>query len=215
MTASVILVDDHALILQGLRHLIEGRGFQVIGEYRDAGAAIEAIRRDRPDICVVDLKLLDGSGLTVLETAIAEQLPTKIVLLAAVFTDRDIHAAVEAGAYGILLKEWAADTLLDCLAAVAVGNHWLPGNLVGSAIGREGTRRRKAEELMSRLSPRQRETALLVLNGKSVKEIAHSLDLSEGTVKLHLHAVFQKLGVSTRAALLSLLDPLKDWLEPL
>jgi DNA-binding NarL/FixJ family response regulator len=210
MTTSLILVDDHPLVLAGLHRLIQTRPeFQVVGDYQHADAALEAIRRSRPDICVVDLNLAEGDGLTVLDTVIRERLPTKIILIAAVLQDAQVYAAVEGGVFGIVLKDWAAATLLECLATVADGRHWLPQKLVSGAIGRVKTRRRFAEDLLARLSPREREVAFLASGDATIKQVAHQLHVSEGTVKLHLHAIFRKLGVTRRADLITLMSRIR------
>jgi len=210
MSTSLILVDDHPLVLAGLHRLIQTRPeFQVIGEYQHADAALEAIRRAKPDICVIDFHLADGDGLSVLHAVIRERLPTRIILLAAILQDAQVHAAVEGGVFGILLKDWASDTLLECLAAVADGRHWLPQRLVSGAIGRVRLRQRFADDLLARLSPREREVAFLAAEDTSIKQLAHRLHVSEGTVKLHLHAIFRKLGVTRRTDLIALMNRIR------
>jgi len=214
MTVSVILVDDHPLVLSGLRGLIQSQpGFHIGGEFVDTDAALMAIRQHKPAIAVVDLKIGEGSGLNILRTVVDGGLPTRIVLLAALMRDAEIYAAVEGGVHGILLKDWAPDTLIDCLKAVAAGRRWLPDNLVKGSLEREKARRRLAEDIMKRLTRRELEVALLIVDGLSAKQVADRLALSEGTVKLHLHAVFQKLGVFKRSDMLLTLSKIRDCID--
>ena len=214
MTVSVVLVDDHPLVLSGLRGLIQSHpDFHVVGEFGDGDEALQAIRQHKPTIAVLDLKIGKYSGLSILRDVIDAGLPTRIVLLAAIIHDAEIYAAVERGAYGILLKDWAPDTLLDCLKSVSAGRRWFPPTLVKGPLERENVRRRWAEDILKRLTRREREVGLLILDGLSVKQIASQMELSDGTVKLHLHAVFQKLGVSKRSDMVTMLSRIRDRIE--
>jgi two-component system, NarL family, nitrate/nitrite response regulator NarL len=214
MTVSVILVDDHPLVLSGLRGLIHSHPeFHVVGEFGNGEEALEAIRQHKPTIAILDLKIGDCSGLSILGAVVDGGLPTRVVLLAAMIRDAEIYAAIEHGAYGILLKDWASDTLIDCLKAVAAGRRWFPQDLVKGPLERENVRRRWAEDISRRLTRREREVALLIVDGLTSKQIASRLELSEGTVKLHLHAVFQKLGVSKRSDMVVMLSGIRDRID--
>lgn len=214
MTVSVILVDDHPLVLSGLRALIQSHpGFHVVGAFSDGDEALAAMRQHKPTIAVLDLKLGKSSGLSILSAVVDGALPTRIVLLAAFMHDAEIYAAIDHGVHGMLLKDWAPDTLIDCLNAVAAGRRWLPEGLVKGPLERENVRRRLAEDILERLTRREREVALLIVDGMTVKQVAHRLMLSEGTVKLHLHAVFQKLGVSKRSDMVLMLSRIRDRID--
>ena len=104
---------------------------------------------------------------------------------------------MERGAWGLLLKEHALDTLIECLEAVASGQRWLPEELVAPAVRRATERRETDVQLARVLTAREYEIAGLVAQGLSNKHIARALDISEGTVKIHLHNMFEKLGVRT------------------
>lgn len=214
MSVSVILVDDHPLVLSGLRGLIHSHPeFHVVGEFGNGEEALEAIRQQKPTIAILDLKIGDCSGLSILGDIVDGGLPTRVVLLAAIIRDAEIYAAIERGAYGILLKDWASDTLIDCLKAVAAGRRWFPQTLVKGPLERENVRRRWAEDISKRLTRREREIALLIVDSLTSKQIASRLELSEGTVKLHLHAVFQKLGVSKRSDMVIMLSGIRDRID--
>src|SRR5262245_16929916 len=128
---TLIIADDHPLVLSGMRQLIESRReFHVLAECANGDDALTAIRKYHPAIAIVDLRMPKLDGIGVLKAATAERLGTQVVLMVATIGDTDIHAAVEGGVAGIVLKEWAPDTLLLCLADVAAGRRWLPPTLV-------------------------------------------------------------------------------------
>ena len=211
MTVSVILVDDHPLVLSGLRALIQSHPrFHIVGEFSDGDAALAAIRQQKPTIAVLDLKIGKCSGLSILGAVVDDALSTRIVLLAALMDDAEIYAAIDHGVHGMLLKDWAPDTLIDCLNAITGGRRWLPEALVKEPLERENVRRRLAEDISERLTRREREVALLIVDGLTVKQVADRLRLSEGTVKLHLHAVFQKLRVFKRSDMVLMLNSIRD-----
>jgi len=211
---SIVVADDHLLVLSGIRRLIEADPkFLVVAKCFDGEQALAAIRSCLPDIAVVDLKMPKFDGLSVLRAVAAEGLSTKVMLMAAIMTDSEVDAAVENGVYGIVLKEWAAESLLNGLHSVAAGNPWLPDDLVKEAIIREKERRKFADDVSARLTRRERQIALLVADGLSSKQIAYDLELSEGTVKLHLHSVFRKLGAAKRSDVVGTVDKIRDRME--
>jgi DNA-binding NarL/FixJ family response regulator len=211
---SLILADDHPLVLSGVRSLIEtSPAFRIVAECGDGNAALAAIRQHRPDIAVVDLKMPGRDWLSLASAVATEELPSRIVLLTAAITDSQIHTAVECGIAGIVLKDWAADTLLTCLACVAQGQRWLPPPLVTEAIEREAARQRFAADIAARLTRRELQIALYALEGHTNKQIAYEYGLSDGTVRLHLHNIFQKLGVTKRAEMANVIGKIQDRLR--
>jgi DNA-binding NarL/FixJ family response regulator len=210
MTASatafrIVLADDHPVVLSGLKGLIQSDArFVVVESCRDGASALEAVRELRPDLAVLDISMPHLTGLQVLEAMLAEGLMTRVVFLTASATDENIATAVELGAHGLVLKEAAADRLLECLAAVAGGSRWLPAEVVDPAIKREGARRAESDRVTGALTARERELVVLATEGLSNKEIARRLGVTEGTVKIHLHNVYQKLGVTNRTAMTAL-----------
>ena len=207
----VVLADDHPLVLSGLRSLIASDPrLTVVAVCEDGEAALQAIREHRPAIAVLDLNMPKRDGLNVLGIVAVEQPATRVVLLAAAIGDGDLYTAVERGVCGVVLKDAAPDTLMDCLRGVAAGRRWLPAELVDAALTREVARHRRAESVAALLTVRERQIALMVGEGRSNKDIARDLNLSEGTVKIHLHHIFQKLGVSSRAGLNSEISRYRD-----
>jgi DNA-binding NarL/FixJ family response regulator len=199
---TVALADDHPLVLRGLAQLIATRPqFEIVATATDGNAAIDDIRRHAPDVAVVDVNMPKLSGLDVLRAAVTERLATRIVFLTASLTDERMLQAVNLGIYGIVLKDSAPESLLDCLDQVIAGGRWLAADLVQSALMRETARRRTGRGPIEALTTREAEVMRLVTSGLSNKQVARQLALSEGTVKIHLHNVYRKLNLGSRTAL--------------
>jgi DNA-binding NarL/FixJ family response regulator len=199
---TVALADDHPLVLRGLAQLIATRPqFEIVATATDGNAAIDDIRRHAPDVAVVDVNMPKLSGLDVLRAAVTERLATRIVFLTASLTDERMLQAVNLGIYGIVLKDSAPESLLDCLDQVVAGGRWLAADLVQSALMRETARRRTGRGPIEALTTREAEVMRLVTSGLSNKQVARQLALSEGTVKIHLHNVYRKLNLGSRTAL--------------
>jgi RNA polymerase sigma factor (sigma-70 family) len=203
MTIRLVLADDHPLVLDGLLRLFEGEpDVTVVARCGDGEAALRAAREHRPDILVLDLRMprLDGMGL--LRRLAREGLGVRIVLLTAELGEDELLEAVRLGARGVVLKEMAPDLLVRCVRTVHAGGRWLEKEVAGRAlerlVAREATRP-KLEEL----TPREVELVRLANAGLRNKEIAARLGLTEGTVKVHLHRVYEKLGVASRVELLN------------
>jgi DNA-binding NarL/FixJ family response regulator len=199
---SVIVADDHPIVLGGLATLLgQDRSLRLVATCANGQEAIEAIRTLKPDLALLDVNMPGLTGLQVLRALMAEKLATRVCFLAASFSDAEIVAAKGAGACGIILKETAADTLITALKAIAVGQKWLPGELVNGAS--ERLRRLQAEvtRVTDALSPREIEIMLKVAEGLSNKDVGSELKISEGTVKMHLHSIYQKIDISNRTSL--------------
>ena len=171
----------------------------VVGTAADGEEAITAIARHKPDLAVLDLALPGVSGLEVLQRVKREQWPVRVLLLTACISDSQVIQAVAAGVSGIILKEAAPATLNHALKHVAAGGKWLPPEIVHMAIAR-GANARGAASPLDQLTPREREVAQLIADGRINREVAAALDISEGTVKIHLHSIYSKLQVTNRTA---------------
>ena len=202
-TPSVVLADDHPVLLSGLQGLLRPQ-FQTLRACTNGNDALDSLRELEPDLAVLDIRMPGLTGIEVLEIAETEGLRTKIVLLTAAAADTHIAAAVARGAWGLMLKDAAAEHLINCLWRVVRGERHMPPELVSPALAREADRRLASEQLEGLLTSREREIAILVAHGLSNKHIARNLSISEGTVKIHLHNAYQKLGVSNRTSLATL-----------
>ncbi|MBL0408381.1 response regulator transcription factor [Microvirga aerilata] len=201
----VILADDHPVFLNGLRALLQTDPmFEIVAVCPDGKSALQAILESKPDLAILDVSMPGCTGVEVLAELSDRDLTTRVILLTASAGDGEIVEAVARGVYGLMLKDAAADTLLDCMRSVAVGRRWLPPDLVGAAVKREEDNRAKVSQLDNALTSREREIVTLVAEGQSNKEIARKLGLADGTVKIHLHRIYNKLGVSNRTSLTAL-----------
>jgi two-component system, NarL family, nitrate/nitrite response regulator NarL len=201
----ILLADDHPVVLSGLQALLRRiPGLEIIDAQSDGTGALKTIRTLEPDIAVLDILMPGLTGIEVLEAAESEGLPTRIVFLTASATDENIAAAVRGGAWAIMLKDSAPEDLVHCLNAVAAGERWLAPEVVAPALRREAERREDIAKIDSLVTPREREIAVLVARGLSNKEIARRINISEGTVKIHLHNAYNKLGVANRTSLATL-----------
>src|SRR3954465_13057422 len=198
----VVLADDHPIVLGGLRALLQAEpGVEIVAAAPDGASALAMIRAHEPSMAVLDINMPQLTGLDVLEALEAEGLSTRVVLLTGSASDEQIATAVERGAWGLLLKESALGTLITCLRAVASGQRWLPEELVAPAIRRAAERRATDVRPERVLTAREYEIARLVAQGLSNKHIAHALAITEGTVKIHLHNTYEKLGSANRTSL--------------
>ena len=199
---TLVLADDHPVVLRGLQSLIASSPlFEVVGAAADGAEALELVRQIRPLIALFDMQMPKMTGLEVLRELQHDELHTKVVFLTATAEDAQVTQAVKAGAWGIMVKDAAADDLLACLEAVSKGSRWLPPDLIDPAFERETSRQEEAERYDGVLTDREREIAALVARGLANKEISRKINISEGTVKIHLHNIYQKIGVANRTAL--------------
>jgi DNA-binding NarL/FixJ family response regulator len=199
---SVVLADDHPAILLGVAELLRSkRDIKVAATCSNGTAAMEAIRQLAPTVAVLDFFMPGLNGLEVLANLSAERSVTSAVFLTATATDKQLLTAVSRGAKGIVLKETALDELVECIRVVAGGREWLPPSLIDAAFEREAARQAVSTHLAQSLTCRERQIVLLVAEGLSNKEMCRRLGLSEGTVKIHLHNIYEKVGINNRTAL--------------
>jgi len=198
----LILVDDHPIVLQGLEKLFSSQGeFEVVSSCEDGVKAIEAVRMHRPDVLVLDLKMPGKNGLDVLGALAAEGLDCRTVLLTAALGDNEAVDALRLGAMGIVLKDSSPEVLLECVRKVHRGEHCLDHDAMSRAVGRVLRRESATREAARALTPREIEMVQLIAQGLRNKVIADRLSISEGTVKIHLHNIYEKLGVDGRLEL--------------
>jgi two-component system, NarL family, nitrate/nitrite response regulator NarL len=201
-SVSIVLADDHPIVLGGLVTLLkQDKALHLVATCANGQEAIDAIRTLRPDLALLDFNMPRLNGLQVLEALIAEKLPTRVCFLAASLSDKEIVAVADKGAFGIVLKESAPDTLITALHAIAAGQKWLSGALVNGASTRLRELQAEISRVSDALSPREIEIMLRVAEGLSNKEVGRQLKISEGTVKMHLHSIYQKINVSNRTSL--------------
>ncbi len=198
----LVLADDHRMILEGLEQLFRREpDFEVVGTATTGEDAVAAVRRQRPDVLVLDVNMPRGDGMWVLRQLRPLQLPTQVVLLTATLEEEEVVEAVQAGVRGLVLKEAAAISLVECARRVAAGERVLDNAMVSRALDHVLKREAAAKEIGALLSPRETDIVKMVATGMRNKEIASRLAIGEGTVKSHLHAIYEKLGVHGRVEL--------------
>jgi two-component system, NarL family, nitrate/nitrite response regulator NarL len=192
------IADDHPVFLDGLVRTVRERPeLELVGQGRDGREALADLARMRPDVAVIDLRMRGLSGTEVLRAARRDGLETRIILLSADTESESVYSAVAAGAAGYLSKESDREEILDAVSAAARGEAVLsPDVHTGLAAA---VRRREAAPRPV-MTAREREILALTAEGRSAPEIARDLHLSPATVKGHLQSLYEKLGVSDRAA---------------
>jgi DNA-binding NarL/FixJ family response regulator len=207
----ILLVEDHAVVREGLRMLIESwPGFTVIGEASNGDDALAITVREKPDIILLDLHLGRGdSALDFLPQLLAAAGQGQVIILTAVLDPKAHDQAIRLGAMGLVLKEKASKELHDAILKVLDGEVWLDPKLTTGIINRlrakDANKDQGESQKVASLTKRERELAILVGEGLTNKEIAKRLFVSESTVRHHLTSVFSKLGVSNRFELILLL----------
>jgi DNA-binding NarL/FixJ family response regulator len=204
MPIRLVMVDDHPLVLGGLEQLFRGEhDFEVLATCSTVAEGWQALASHEPDVLLLDLKLPDGDGLSLLRRLDPAK-PPAVVVLTALQDENVLLDAARLGARGIVLKAMAPRVLERCVRAIHEGRTWL--TVDGVNLAERLARRREIEaELACVLTPRELEIVRLVDLHLDNDEIANRLAISVGTVKIHLHHVFDKLDLRGRHELQQLL----------
>lgn len=192
----VLLVDDHPMIGAALEMLLRGTDYEVLGRARSVAEANSALAKQRPDLLLLDVNLPDGSGLDVLKKLIRNRTRPKVILLTAGMDESQLLAAAELDPEGMVLKTSDPSLLTECMDAVLADRRWIDPEIV--------ERTRQAQERAASAPPltrRERELVELVRQGLRNRDIAAELGVTEGTVKVYLHAIFDKFRVENRTEL--------------
>ena len=194
----ILLADDHPMIRTALEALLRDTEFEIVGTAGTGDAALAEVDRLRPDMLLLDLQMPGGSGMNVLRRIRASKTPLRVILLTAAIDDSSLLEAKSLKVQGIVLKNSDPAYLLDCLDRVRHGRTWIDPELVERA-------KQLAKTINGRsrvpLAPRERQLIGFIRTGLRNREIAALLGVTEGTVKVYLHAIFEKLGVSSRTEL--------------
>jgi DNA-binding NarL/FixJ family response regulator len=198
----VILADDHAIVLKGLQRLFDGEAdFTVVECCRDGDQALQAVRSQPADVLILDVRMPGRSGLDVLRELGKGGAPCHTVLLAAVISEEETREAQQLGVRGIVLKSSEPEALLDCVRRVYQGEQRLDGGTSERASGSGSARYGAGRQPGRALTPRETEIVRLVAQGLRNRRIGERLSISEGTVKIHLHNVYEKVKVNGRLEL--------------
>ena len=198
----VLIVDDHALFRVGLQGLLERRGIEIIGSAAEGEEGIRLAKELEPDVVLLDLRMPETGGLSVLSRLNDEQLNIPIVMLTTSDDEKDLADSLKNGARGYLLKDMEPDDLIVALQDIVLGKIVVAPGLTGilADLVRHGDRRDEDDEgkPFNSLTPREHEILCHLSEGQSNKVIARHLDISDGTVKLHVKSILRKLGVHSR-----------------
>ena len=198
----LILADDHAVVLKGLESLLALEpDLTVVATCTNGDATLEAVRRHHPDVVLLDLLMPGLDGLEVLRALQAERQPPRVILLTANIEDEEVLEAIQLGVSGVFLKEMPPHLLLQCIRKVHAGEQWIEKQSMARAVGRLLHREAGEREVARILTPREIEVVRMVGQGLRTGTIASRLNVSEGTVKTHLHNIYDKLGLDGRVAL--------------
>ena len=197
----LLLVDDHEVLRIGLRTLFtEAGGFQVVGEAGTMTAAVSEAIRLKPNVVLMDVRLPDGSGIDACRTIRTAHRDTRVLFLTSFADDDAILSTILAGADGFLLKEVSGEQLIDAVKTVSLGRSILDPSVTQRVLAKVRSLSNSAPpEKREPLSAQEERVLALVADGKTNKEIAVSLNLSDKTVGHYLENIFQKLQVSRRA----------------
>ena len=200
----VLIIDDHGIVRAGLQMLLESQpGITVVGEAATCADALELATRAQPDVIVLDLDLGGENAVESIPALLQAAREARILILTGVRDSETHRQAIRHGAMGLVLKEKAAETLLQAIAKVRAGEVWLEPTMIARVLGdltRSQTSPRTSPEAakIATLTEREREVITLIGEGLRNKHIAERLYISEATVRHHLTSVFAKLDVSDR-----------------
>ncbi len=198
MAIRVVLADDHALVRQGLKSLLEREGFQIVAEASDGQEALRSVQTLKPDIAVMDITMPTLNGLEAARQMSLASANTKTILLTQHDEEQYLAEALEAGVKGYVLKSQVASDLIQAIRQVSRGGVYLsPG--VSNAV--MDAYRSKSEKPRDPLTTRERQVLQLIAEGKSTKEVASLLGISVKTAESHRTRLMQKLDIHETASL--------------
>ena len=200
----VLLIDDHTLVRKGLEQLLQSRGVEIAASVSSGTEGIAQALALRPDIVLLDMKMPEMSGTETLKQLRAAGVTAPILMLTMSREEQDLQAALRNGAQGYLLKDMDPEDLVPALQDALRGNSVVAKELIGSLTrlvqGQSGRTAAKTTSagLIADLTPRELEILRHVAEGESNKAIGRALDITDGTVKLHVKSILRKLGVRSR-----------------
>jgi len=206
MTAAlrVVVADDQALVRAGFRMILTADGIEVVAEAANGAEAVEAVRRTRPDVVLMDVRMPEMDGLEATRRILSSAAPEapRVVILTTFDLDRYVYAALSAGASGFLLKDVSPEQLVAAVRLVRAGDALLAPAITRRLIERYASRDERTAGLhrdLSTLTPREVEVLRLLARGLSNAELAGGLHLSDATVKTHVARILSKLRLRDRA----------------
>ncbi len=196
----VMIVDDHEVVREGLRSLLRRRQeLAVVGEAESVSSAIEEARKTEPDVVIMDVRLPDGSGVEACREIRAERPETKVLMLTSYADEDAVFASIMAGAIGYLLKQTSTKTLIEAIERAMRGESLLDPAVTQRVLERVRSGRPDEDEDLALLSEQERKILDLIAEGKTNKEIAKEIFLSDKTVKNYVSSILSKLNLRRRS----------------
>jgi len=194
----VLIVDDHEVVRLGLISLLQRR-FQVVGEAATVADAVRMARQVQPDVVIMDIRLPDGNGVEACREIRGERPETKVIMLTSYADDEAVYGSIMAGASGYLLKQTRGQNLAEAIERVARGESLLDPAVTDKVLERMRQMAKGESDELAQLSPQERKILLAIAEGKTNKEIAEEVFLSDKTVKNYVSSILSKLNLRRRS----------------
>ena len=196
----VLIADDHAFIRAGVEAVLSGTDFEIVATASSGREALAGIAEHDPDICIFDVAMPEGTRVETLQALRRDGDKRPVVLLTALLDDAGLLAALEAGVDGVVSKEGAEETLLSALQTVMSGQQSIPEEMRQRAAVAASAEKAGPSPIAA-LTPREKHIVDMVARGVRNRDIATALGITEGTVKVYLHTVYNKLSIDNRTEL--------------
>ena len=202
MSINLVVADPHPVFLLGMERLLTAEAdMNVLAYCTSTGEIQEKIRQERPDLLILDLGFRDRNGLDLVRELRRENVPIKVIVLTNGLDDEQTIDTLRLGVQGVLLKNMPAHLLPQCIRKVHAGGQWMEKQSLGHAFEKMLRREAGARRMATILTDRETEVMCLVAQGMSNRLISERLSVGEGTVKVHVHNIYSKLGVNNRVDL--------------
>ncbi len=202
MMAQIAIVDDHPIFLDGMAQFLSSHGHDVIFCARSVSEAIARLQADRPDLLILDVSMKDGGGLAILSAIRQSGSNVPVIFMTVHIRPDQTLEAIKLGVDGVVLKDSDPKELLTCIDEVLDGNKSIAPAVMEQALVHSISAPQNENNSLAALTDREMEIAGLIRAGLRNREIAARCGLTEGTVKVHLHSIFQKLGIKSRSELI-------------
>jgi len=199
-TIKILLVDDHEVVRMGLRTLLDKRpGFAIVGEAGAVGEAVAAAAQLEPDVVVMDIRLPDGTGVDACREIRAARPETRVIMLTSFADEEAVYGSIMAGAAGYMLKQTRGQSLAEAIERVARGESLLDPSVTNKVLERMRALASGEADELATLTAQERKILAAIAEGKTNKEIAEEVFLSDKTVKNYVSSILSKLNLRRRS----------------